>query len=108
VTLEVSPPTSNVVSLPVSERPFPSQSQGSSTFRQGVDIRNVGGINYISSRATGNEWEVGMFLRSTKGCCSFCNTTIDTIQQVGFIVKEHSIPSFVCTTCITVPALATN
>lgn len=97
------PPTAtNVVNLADSKLLSQRRIQNTPSVLElvGVSHRNIAGIDYISSKRSGNEWASNLFLRTTQGLCTFCKVTYTDIREVGEILDAKR---FICKSCISLP-----
>lgn len=103
--LSLPPPRSKTSPLVSSDNTCGSSNQYTQGFNRAkflplTDLREVGGISYITDRKTGREFAEHDFDRDTNGRCCFCSTAIGGLEEVDEIFVTPRF-SFVCKACKT-------
>jgi hypothetical protein len=72
---------------------------------EGVSVRKVAGMTYITDNKTGQERSFVQFIKDTDGECVFCKTRLESPKNIGEIITETT---YLCKDCLTIDNINTN
>lgn len=89
-------PNSRLSNSAGSSNGFGKRSEKSESFSQGVSLRTVAGMKYVTDNKTGKEYVEKDFMEATGGACTFCKTPSKTLYSIGAILNDKT---FLCKAC---------
>lgn len=71
---------------------------------QGVSLRNVAGLTYVTNTFSGEEYLWEFLLDTSQGTCTFCKSKVVEPLQIGAILGSKDEAKILCTDCLNEPS----